>query len=137
MTYRNLYLVGAVILIASIAWISLGPWFPEQQEPGYRLINSWGSPGNTPGEFHDPIGIALAQNMVFVSDTGNNRIQVFDNHGRFLRQFGQEGSSVGELDRPMHISVQDSKTFQAHDSVPIPSEIHSGSRARIACYHSD
>ena len=52
-------------------------------------MNSWGSPGDAPGEFHEPIGIAVAHDKVFVSDAGNNRIQVFDKTGGFLHRFGQ------------------------------------------------
>ena len=50
--------------------------------------------------FEQPIGIAIAGNEVFVSDAGNNRIQVFDRDGRFLRLFGSEGEGPGELARP-------------------------------------
>ena len=113
MTYRNRYLIGAVILLASIGWISLRLWFPAPKEPGYQFINTWGSPGNTPGEFHEPIGIAVVHDKVFVSDAGNNRIQVFDKNGGFLRQFGRGGSGVGELDRPMHIVVHNEKLYVA------------------------
>ena len=113
MTHRNRYVIGAVILLGSIGWISLRLWFPAPQEPGYQFMNSWGSPGNTPGEFHEPIGIAVAQGKVFVSDAGNNRIQVFDENGGFLRQFGRGGSGVGDLDRPMHIVVHNEKLYVA------------------------
>jgi len=46
-----------------------------------------------------------------VSDAGNNRIQVFDREGRFLRQFGTEGSGPGELGRPMHLGIRGSTLY--------------------------
>ncbi len=41
------------------------------------------------GQFREPWGIAVgADGMVFVADTWNGRIQVFDNQGNFLRKWG-------------------------------------------------
>jgi sugar lactone lactonase YvrE len=51
-------------------------------------IASWGSRGDGEGQFNTPHGIAISpKNEVFVADRGNNRIQVFDTSGTFLRQF--------------------------------------------------
>ena len=50
-------------------------------------IKSWGEPGDKPGQFNLPHGIAAdAQGNIYVADRSNNRIQVFDNDGKFLRQ---------------------------------------------------
>ena len=50
-------------------------------------IKAWGEPGNGPGQFKLPHGIAIdAKDNVYVADRGNNRIQVFDADGKFLRQ---------------------------------------------------
>jgi NHL repeat len=51
-------------------------------------VASWGSRGSGEGQFSTPHGIAISpSNEVFVADRGNNRIQVFDTSGKFLRQF--------------------------------------------------
>jgi hypothetical protein len=51
-------------------------------------LMSWGSLGNGPGQFDTPHGVAVGPNGdVFVADRGNRRIQVFDQGGKFLRQF--------------------------------------------------
>ncbi len=42
------------------------------------FLSHWGSEGTGPGQFHGPVGIAAAGGKIFVADTGNNRIQVFD-----------------------------------------------------------
>ncbi len=47
----------------------------------------WGVNGIGPGEFKDPTGIAIGNNLVFVADLGNGRIQVFDLEGKFVRQW--------------------------------------------------
>ena len=51
-------------------------------------LMSWGSLGSGPGQFDTPHGVAVAPNgQIFVADRGNRRIQVFDQSGKFVRQF--------------------------------------------------
>jgi sugar lactone lactonase YvrE len=51
-------------------------------------ILSWGSRGSGEGQFSTPHGIAISpKGEVFVADRGNNRIQVFDTSGKYVRQF--------------------------------------------------
>jgi DNA-binding beta-propeller fold protein YncE len=50
-------------------------------------LNSWGEPGDQPGQFNTPHSIAVdAAGSIYVADRGNRRIQVFDGEGKFLRQ---------------------------------------------------
>jgi NHL repeat. len=49
-----------------------------------KLIRSWGKIGNKPGEFNKPQGIAVYNNVVFVSEIENHRIQVFTCQGKFM-----------------------------------------------------
>jgi sugar lactone lactonase YvrE len=49
-------------------------------------VKSWGARGREQGQFNTPHNIAIdRQNNVYVADRGNNRIQVFDRDGTFLR----------------------------------------------------
>jgi len=74
--------------------------------PAPKLILVWGESGSAPGELHQPIGIAVAEEgSVFVADTGNDRIEVFDPDGKFLRAFGSRGEKPGEFRRPMDIDI--------------------------------
>ncbi len=51
-------------------------------------IASWGSLGSGPGQFDTPHGIAVSPaNEIYVADRGNRRIQVFDQNGKYLREF--------------------------------------------------
>jgi sugar lactone lactonase YvrE len=51
-------------------------------------VASWGSAGRGEGQFNTPHGVAVSPKQeVYVADRGNNRIQVFDTAGKFLRQF--------------------------------------------------
>lgn len=57
--------------------------------PGGRLLASWGEPGKGPGQFVVPHGIAVDQEgRVLVADRHNNRIQIFDDSGRYLTEWG-------------------------------------------------
>lgn len=48
------------------------------------------------GQFQEPWGIAInAEGMIFVADTWNGRIQVFDTEGQFVRKWGYFNSSNG------------------------------------------
>lgn len=50
------------------------------------------------GQFYEPWGVAVnADGRIFVADTWNGRIQVFDNEGRFVTKWGVFSSTGGEL----------------------------------------
>ena len=50
---------------------------------------TWGKKGTGPSEFNLPHAIQLdAAGHVYVGDRENNRVQVFDANGMFVRQFG-------------------------------------------------
>ncbi len=52
-----------------------------------EFIMRWGTKGSGQGQFMLPHGIAVdAKDNVYVADRGNNRIQVFDNNGKYLRE---------------------------------------------------
>jgi len=46
--------------------------------------------GTLPGEFQNPTAVAIdpRNQNILISDTGNRRVQVFDNDGNFIREFG-------------------------------------------------
>lgn len=52
----------------------------------FRLVKSWGQPGTGPGEFSIVHSVRMDQNKrIFVADRDNDRIQVFDDEGNFLK----------------------------------------------------
>jgi DNA-binding beta-propeller fold protein YncE len=58
------------------------------------------------GTFATPLGVAVdGDGNVFVTDTLNDRIQVFDADGNFLRQFGRQGVTAGTFMRAKGIAV--------------------------------
>jgi DNA-binding beta-propeller fold protein YncE len=48
---------------------------------------SWGTTGQGEGQLYEPTGITVVGNLVFVMDTGNERIEVFDLDGKYIRQW--------------------------------------------------
>lgn len=69
-----------------------GPTAPAAEGlPGVSFAASWGGEGEGPGQFEEPRGLAVSvEGKVYVADTGNGRVQVFDAQGEFLEQFGQD-----------------------------------------------
>jgi sugar lactone lactonase YvrE len=57
------------------------------------------------GRFFGPRGIAIDSGEIFVTDTGNERVQVFASDGTFLRAFGGYGTEPGKLLEPVGIAV--------------------------------
>jgi hypothetical protein len=60
------------------------------------FLEAWGTKGTAPGQFDCPHAIALdSRGRVFVGDRTNNRIQVFDPHGKFIAEWKQFGRPSG------------------------------------------
>lgn len=95
-------LIASLFFLLAItgATIILGGGLQWDRLPPPQRVSHWGGPGNAPGQFDDPTGIATAGNEVFVSDARNGRIQVFSAQGQVLRTFGE-----GQLGRPMNPTV--------------------------------
>lgn len=58
--------------------------------------------------FNEPVGVAVTNKNIFVSERGNNRIQKFDRDGNFLLIFGGEGNMRGRLSSPGGIACDSS-----------------------------
>ena len=75
---------------------------PEGKE--WRL--AFGNRGGGEGEFNRPEGIGVdGRDRVFVADSCNHRIQVFDDQGGFLFSYGRPGTELGELSYPYDVKI--------------------------------
>ncbi|MFL7793785.1 MAG: flippase activity-associated protein Agl23, partial [Anaerolineae bacterium] len=76
-------------------------------------LGAWGTYGQYTdggdvgqGAFYGPRGVAVGLNdWVYVADTGNKRIQVFEPNGEFAFQWGGGGALEGYLDEPVGIAI--------------------------------
>eukprot|EP01138_Halocafeteria_seosinensis_P012550 gb/GECG01012823.1/.p1 GENE.gb/GECG01012823.1/~~gb/GECG01012823.1/.p1 ORF type:complete len:500 (+),score=59.47 gb/GECG01012823.1/:1-1500(+) len=69
---------------------------------------SFGSHGNQPGEFEEPVSIALDEtsNEIYVLDQGTCMIHVFNGDTfEFKRAFGEQGTGKGQFERPSAIAI--------------------------------
>jgi DNA-binding beta-propeller fold protein YncE len=69
-------------------------------------VKTWGSLGSGPGELSEPRGVAVdARGTIYVADTKNSRIEVFDGVGHLVRQFGGKGPGLSEFNEPCGVAV--------------------------------
>ena len=80
-----------------------------------RVMASVGSHGTGPGELRSPQGVAVSGRLIFVCDTSNNRVCVFEDSSfmglNFSHAFGTKGSAPGELLGPTGVAVLGERVF--------------------------
>jgi uncharacterized protein (TIGR03663 family) len=78
---------------------------------------SWGSVGAGPGQLAEPRGLAVdARGNVYVADTKNSRISIFDGNGAFQRALGSKGPADGQLNEPCGVAVGPDGTVYVADT---------------------
>ena len=76
-----------------------------------KLLRHIGTPGKkhtstTPGDFGGASNVAVDKDSnVYVTDTMNNRVEIFDAEGNFIGMFGKHGDGPGYFARPKGIAV--------------------------------
>ena len=91
----------------------------------YRPVLSFGKQGSASGMLSKPWGVAVNErNEIAVTDKGNNRVQLFNSDGTFLRSFGRKGDKSGEFNFPCGIS------FDKNDNI-IVADCHN---SRVQCF---
>jgi len=77
----------------------------------YKLLRRMGTGGKnhaltTPGDFAAPQGVAVDKDgNVYVTDTLNDRVEIFDADGQFISTFGKAGDGPGYFARPKGIAI--------------------------------
>jgi sugar lactone lactonase YvrE len=83
----------------------------------YKKLRTIGKRGHEKGEFNFPTNIAIdSEGKIYVVDTGNFRVQVFDKEGNFVRTYGQIGDVIGTFTRPKGIAIDSEDNIYVVDS---------------------
>lgn len=61
--------------------------------------------GPEPGQLNFPTYLTVKRGLLYVSDTGNFRVQAFDLDGKYRRKWGELGANFGQLARPKGIAL--------------------------------
>lgn len=70
------------------------------------IIRSFGKAGSKNGELFYPTNLAVGINgNIFVSETGNFRVQEFSPFGDYIRTYGKVGTALGNFARPKGIAI--------------------------------
>lgn len=70
----------------------------------------------TVGSVNNPSGVAVDSNgNVFISDTSNNRIEIFDFTGHYVKGFGVAGTGDGQFSFPGNIAIDGSNDVYVSD----------------------
>ena len=71
-----------------------------------ETLNKIGRVGSKEGEFYFPTNLAMGQDKhLYVTDTGNFRVQKLTQDGVFVKRFGSVGSGLGKFARPKGLTV--------------------------------
>ena len=84
---------------ATETYLSFRDTHPEQRgtrvlkfDKNGKFIKSWGGKGREPGKFEVAHGIAIdAKGQLWVADRENQRIQIFDADGKFIKELKYAG----------------------------------------------
>jgi hypothetical protein len=80
--------------------------------PSGELLFSWGEPGSGPGEFMLPHNVWVdTYDRVWVPDRENNRIQIFDEYGKFISEWIN-------LNRPTDIFIDKNNVVYVSELAP-------------------
>jgi len=77
----------------------------------FKLLRRIGTGGKkhrltSPGDFSKPTNVAVdKEGNVYVTDTWNDRVEIFDADGNFIRAFGKNGDGPGRFARPKGIAI--------------------------------
>jgi DNA-binding beta-propeller fold protein YncE len=108
---RTVYITALIIVLSFYGYLfitgqspasTVGPILPLR--PGVPVFDKMIYGGFGELQFDKPMAVTAAHGRIYISDTNNSRIQVFDNNGGFLFTFGEKGKSQGQFLYPYGIA---------------------------------
>lgn len=77
-------------------------------------INESGLAGTEAGQLTAPRNVAVADDgRIYVLDSGNHRIQIFDENGQYLNSWGSQGSEPGQFNEPWGLAIDEEFVYVA------------------------
>ena len=89
----------------------------------FKFLRNIGKPSRKhtaadPGSFSLPTNVAVdSEGDVYVTDTFNNRVEIFDADGEFISTFGKNGDGPWQFERPKGIAVDCDRHIWVVDAV--------------------
>ncbi|XP_020620698.1 E3 ubiquitin-protein ligase TRIM71-like [Orbicella faveolata] len=98
--------------------LTSSPWSVHVKPHQYHAVRSFGSGGKVQGQFDCPFGIAISDKTgnIAVADTFNNRVQLFNSNGIYLREYGRKGLDAKKLHCPFSVAFNKSGEVTICDS---------------------
>ena len=80
------------------------------------FLYKFGEEGDGDGQFKKPSGLAIIDDLIFVADKDNRRIQILNLKGRFVSKFGTMGSGSGSFHYPWGVAVNKHRQIAVCDT---------------------
>lgn len=93
---------GVIFMTGRTPVNPIGIVLPSQ--PGVPVFDKMLYGGFGDLQFDKPMAVTTAHGRIYISDSNNARVQVFDNSGSFLFTFGEKGRAAGEFLYPYGIA---------------------------------
>lgn len=82
-----------------------------------QYLSKFGERGTGKGQFNFPTNVALDRaGRIYVTDTLNFRVQIFDADGKFVDTFGEQGNRMGNMLKPKGIALDSSQNIYVVDA---------------------
>lgn len=102
---------GLVVLVTILILAS-----PAHAAYDYNTTIGQGISGNGTGQFNSPTAVVVDENgTVFVADSYNHRIQVFDSNFSYVKTIGSHGNATGQFEYPTGLALDSSGLLYVAD----------------------
>ena len=79
-------------------------------------MGKFGTQGIARGQLSSPVGIATDMyGFILVTESGNDRVSIFDKDGVFVHCFGSHGCGLGQFSYPQGIAISPTSDIYISD----------------------
>lgn len=112
MKVKHLISIIVIMVAAGIIFFGSYIYFNKQETPKYIPVKETLATGNTvifgtrTDPFSSPLGVTVSNSgTVFVADSGNHRIRLFDQEWGLIKNIGKFGKQTGQLGYPVGVAI--------------------------------